>query len=352
MSTVWYTTREAVKAALDYRETSRSDAQVDRAIETASRAIEGLLHRKFYPWTGTRYLDWPNRSSARAGRLWLDANELASLTSMTSGGVVIPPASRLLRRSDGVDAPPYTHIELNLGTSAAFGIDLTSQQSIALTGVFIGCPLDEQPAGALAAAIVSTSATAITVTNGSALGVGSILRCDTERLLVTGRTLTDTAQDLGADLAANNAVVTVPVTTGALYFPREVITIDAERMRIEDVAGNSLIVRRAWDGSVLATHAAGADIYAPRALTVERGALGTTAATHLIAAPLAAHIVPAPVETLAVGMSIVELLGEASGHSRTVGEGESAREATGRGLAALRKDAITACGRQARKRAV
>src|SRR5690606_22447868 len=56
----WYTTRETVKAALDYKETARNDAQVDRAIESASRAVEGLLHRRFYPETATRYFDWPN----------------------------------------------------------------------------------------------------------------------------------------------------------------------------------------------------------------------------------------------------------------------------------------------------
>ena len=38
---IWYITREAVKAALDIKDTSRSDGQVDRAIE----AHHGLIIR-------------------------------------------------------------------------------------------------------------------------------------------------------------------------------------------------------------------------------------------------------------------------------------------------------------------
>lgn len=59
ISTPCYATREEVKSALDIKQTARNNDQVDRAIDSASRAVEGLLHRVFYPTFDTRYVDWP-----------------------------------------------------------------------------------------------------------------------------------------------------------------------------------------------------------------------------------------------------------------------------------------------------
>ncbi len=132
----------------------------------------------------------------------------------------------------------------------------------------------------------------------------------------------------------------------------EMILVDAERMLVVDVAGTTLTVKRAWDGSTLASHNAGVDIYAPRTLNVTRGALGTVAATHNLAAAVQQHVVPALVRDLNVAEAINQLQQETSGYARVIGEGENAREGTGRSLFDLRRDTITAYGRQARSRAV
>src|SRR3546814_19132909 len=79
---------------------------------------------------------------------------------------------------------------------------------------------------------------------------------------------------------------TVDVTDGTLFFVGELILIDSERMRIVDITGNNLTVVRAYGGATLAAHSLGADVYVSRRLTVDRGALGTTAAPHLHEAPL------------------------------------------------------------------
>ncbi len=85
---------------------------------------------------------------------------------------------------------------------------------------------------------------------------------------------------------------------------------------------------------------------------MERGALGTTAATHNTATAVARHVVPALVRDLAIAEAINQLQQETSGYARVIGEGENAREGTGRSLFDLRKDAVAAYGRQARARAV
>lgn len=354
---VWYATREAVKAALDIKETARSDRQVDRAIESASRQIEGVLHRTFYPQLDTRLFDWPNAQRARPWRLWLDAHELAELVEVSSGGVTIPPSDLVLYPTGG---PPYNRIEINIDSSSAFSSGDTHQQAIAVTGVYAGCRLDEEPAGVLSGS-ASADGASVDVSDGAAVGVGDLLRVGDERMTVTGRSMLDTGQDLAADLAAQAAAVTVAVANGTAYSVDEVVLINAERMLIVDIAGNNLSVKRGWDGSVLAAHSSGAHIYASRRLAVERGAVGTTAAAHDSGAALVRHVPPGPVVALCVGLSLAQVLGEQAGYARpgpasgersNVTRERTRNQKVGAGLDALWEAAYTACGRKARIRGV
>jgi hypothetical protein len=344
---IWYATREQVKAALDTAETARNDAQVDRAIESGARSIEGLLHRRFYPWTGTRYFPWPHPRYRSAFRLWLDADELISVTTLVAGGVTIPSSDYFLEPVN--TGPPFTSIEIDLGSSATFASGPTWQRAIAATGVF-GHSADEAPAGATAEAL-DNSETGVDVTDSSPIGVGTIIRVEQERMVVTGRSMLDTTQNSSALTASSSDESITGITAGTIAVG-EVILVDAERMLVVDVAGTTLTVKRAWDGSTLATHSGGTDIFAPRTLIVERGALGTTAAAHNTATAVVKHVVPALVRDLNVAEAINQLQQEGSGYARIIGEGENAREGTGRSLFDLRKDTITAYGRQARSRAV
>src|SRR6266536_1045041 len=345
---VWYATREDVKSALDLKESARANAQVDRVIESASRSVEGLLRRRFFPQVATRYFDWPSYQYALPWRLWLDQDEIISLTSMTAGGVTITPGNVNLEPANS--GPPYTRIEINLGSSSSFASGPSYQRALTLTGVF-GYSADEEPAGALAALISSTTAATADVTDSAAVGVGTIVKVDGERMLVTEKSMLTTGQTLQTPLTASVADVTVNVTTGSAYVVGETILLDSERMLVVDVAGNALTVRRAYDGSVLASHS-GSTIYAPRRLTVTRGALGTTAATHSNAAPVVRHVVPGLVRELAVAEAVNTLEQEQSGYARVVGEGEAAIEVRGQGLQSIRMAALDRYGRRARSRAV
>ncbi|HEY1380908.1 MAG TPA: hypothetical protein VGF55_29175, partial [Gemmataceae bacterium] len=118
-----YCSREAIKRALDIKETARADWQIDRAIETASDQIDGgadganrgagLLRRRFYPEDDTRYFDWPDGQGTRPWRVWLNQHDLISATQIVSGGVTL--SDYFLRPDDG---PPFTHIEVDLGSQS------------------------------------------------------------------------------------------------------------------------------------------------------------------------------------------------------------------------------------------
>jgi hypothetical protein len=357
-----YCTRESVKRALDYAETARTDGQVDRAIEAASDSVEGLLHRRFYPQIATRSFDWPNLSYARPWQLWLDSNEVISVTTLTSGGVTIAPSAYFLRRADDLDEPPYNLLEINLNSAAAFGGGTTPQRDISITGLF-GYRNDEAPVGTLAGNPNTTAAT-VDVSDSSRVGVGDIIRIDNERMLVTGKTMLDTAQTLTADVAASNAATTVPVATGSAYSADEVILVDAERMLVIDVAGNNLIVKRAWDGTALAAHTTGTHVYAPRTLAVQRGAVGTTAASHTSTTPVVRHAPPGLVRDLCVALALDQVLQEPSGYARagavqdnshnniSTSNIRSSKNKLGLGIDSLLDRAETRYGRQARTRAV
>lgn len=349
MTVPWYARREDVKAALDVKMTARSDFLVDRAIAAASRNLDGgrniggLLHRRFYPEVATREVDWPTRDQ---GSWWIrfpHGWELVSLTSLTVGGTTVTVGDVKLYPLDG---PPYHQIQVLLSSSASFGSGDTHQGNALVNGLW-GYDDESEPAGALAAALSTATATSVVVTDGSTVGVGDVLKAGTERMIVTGRGASvDTGQDTTGALAAQASADAVPVGDGTGFAVGEVVTVGTERMLVVDVVGNTLTVRRAWDGTTLAAHSTGADVYASRAVTVERGSLGTTAAAHSTGAALTRMVIPGPVRELCEDEAVGELLGKQHGHSRTVGSGDNEREASGRGLARKRLDVYASHGRK------
>lgn len=343
-----YAAREDIKNALDVLETSRAEPQIDRVLRSATDMVEGMLKRRFYPEVRTMTFDWPDRhgSAGASWKLYLNQHELISVTSLTSGGAVIPPSEFMLRPDDG---PPFTRIETDLSTSSAFEAGSTTQRAISVSGVF-GYSADENPAGTLAAGI-DASVTTVDVSDGSLVGVGNLLRAGTERMVATGRSFLDSAEDLAVNVTAASQV-SITVTDGSAFNTGETILIDAERMLITDIAGNVLAVKRAWDGTTLEAHTAPADVYVSRRLTVVRGALGTTAAAHLSADPLFVHAVPPLIQNLTVAEGMAQLVQERTGYARTIGSGEGEREVRGVGLADLREQAMWAYGRRMRTRAV
>jgi hypothetical protein len=355
---VWLCWREDVTEALDYQTTARDNRQIDRAIRTASGNVLSQLNRTdVAPTTGTRYFPWPWPEYARSYVLWLDANELLSVTTLTAGGVTIPSTDYFLEPQ--AYGPPYNRVEIDLASSSAFGGGDTHQRNVAITGDW-GLTSDTDSAGTLTTAMTDTTGTSVACSDASLVGVGAVLICGTERMIVTGRSWAATS-DTDTLTAVNNDQA-VNVTSGAAYSPGEVLLIDQERVKVLDIAGNVLTVKRAWDGTTLAAHTA-ATIYASRALTVTRGALGSTAATHAINAALTTVRIPGLVRSLTAAEAILQLQREQAGYTTTdraktlsagggKNNGSGGQSVTTSAIDDLRDAAYSSYGRKARSRVV
>lgn len=355
MGRVWYATREEVQDAFDVREAAHRASQIDNAIASASDSIDALLNRHKHglaPRIATRYFDWPQRFSA-AHRLWLDENELISVSSLTAGGTAIASSDYFLEPVNS--GPPYTYIEIDQDSSAAFQPSGTTQRAIAITGTW-GIEDDQDPAGALAEALDS-SETAVDVTDASLVGVGSVLQVDSERMIVTDRASLATGVNLGTALTAVSSDRTIAGISGG-FSVGEILLIGTERMKIIENNGTDLTVVRGYDGSVLAAHAIGAGLFAYRTLTVERGALGSTAAAHNTATAVTKWAVPALIRDLCRAEAITRLEQEFSAYGARVFSDEAERDSSGtevvsgRGLTDVRRQCQRMYKRKFRKRAI
>lgn len=347
---VFFASRDAVMDAADQKASAYTSSQIDRLIDSSSRAVESLIRKTCVaPTIATRSWPWPNSQNATS-KLWLDGTPLLSLTTLTSGGQTIPPAGYYLEPDQY--GPPYYSIEINQGSNYMFaGGSSGPQRSITVTGVF-GESNDERAEGVLGAALSTTTGTTLLASKN--IGVGSVLRVDAERMIITDKSFVSSGQT--GTLAASAAAQTLAVADGTQFTARESLLIDAERLLIVDIAGNNLIVKRMWSGTTLAAHTT-APIFWARSMTVTRGALGTTAATHLVAAPAVRWVVPGLIEQLTVAYTLAGLQNEANAYGPRTGSnsgsGGGEMPITNASLIAqLEKMVIAAYGRPARMRAV
>ena len=351
MAQAWYCTREQVKSALDFQETARNNTLIDRAIGAASRSINTQMHRTFYPWDGTRYFGFPQRDMP-SWRLWLNENDLVSASAVTAGGVAVPAIDYFLEPVNS--GPPFRSIELDLESSAEFTSGDTWQRNIAITGTW-GWWDEQESVGTLSSNLDAdiTDMATVTWTQPRDVGVGSILKVDSERIIITEMSFVDSTQNTSGSLTASAADVTVGVTSGTGFYVGEVIRIDSERMLIVDLGTTTLTVKRAWDGSVLAAHNTGADVYGKTGIEIARAQLGSTLAAHTTPDVVYRWIVPPLINDLCVAEAMVQLQGEQSAYGKGGSAGGDMPEGSpGRGLGALRKSVYAAFGRKARHMAV
>jgi hypothetical protein len=332
---------------------ARARAEINRAIASASRSVDAFCARppeSFAPVLATRTFDWPDAAQARAGRLWLDDQPLASASRIESADVEIVAADYFLRPDNG---PPFGYIEIDRASAAAFAGGLTAQRSIEITGIWLAAPPENAAAGALAEALDATETEVQVSATGAALvDVGSILLCESERMIVTERAMLDTTVNTGSALAESVASRSLTVADGTAFVAGELLLIESERVLVNDIAGNVLILERAIDGTALAAHDAGVDVYASRSLTVTRGALGTTAATHADTTALTVHVPAASVAELTEAYALTALSNRSSGYAQTPGAGENSRRPTGTSIPELERRVWDAYGNKVRHRAV
>lgn len=346
-----YCSRDDLISALDLYETgnSHTNAQLDRAIQDASDAIDGAMHRKFYPEDATRYFDWPNWQYAQPWRIYYDQYDLVSATSVLTGTTNIPLGNLFFEPANKEANEPYTYMEINRSTNSAYGFSSTPQHDVSVTGTW-GYTAQTAPAGTLAASILAADLT-MTISDGTQLGVGDLAVIGSERILVQDKKFTDTSVSYTGLSTAVNSDNVAGVADGTKFAVGEMLRVDSEQLLITDIQGNNLIVKRAWGGTVLATHSSGT-LYAARLLTVSRGMYGTTAADASQDASVSRHVPPSGIRNLCIAEALNSVLGETSGYGRTVGEGDNAMAATGSGLAGKWAQAIRRYARKARTGAI
>lgn len=351
MPAIYYCTIEDVRDALESKASAYDETRIGRAIEAATKDVDDVVQwhdEHFRPILETRYFSWPAEQTSPYWRLWLDGNGLISISTLTSGGNTITASDYFLEPQ--AYGPPYDRIEINRGGSASFDYtNSTSQRAVSVTGLW-GHSDDRETVGTLVGAINDSVGT-LTVSNGSMAGVGDHLLIDDERLIVTAKTWVDSGQNSGGALAASVADGTLAVSDGTAFAAGELLLVNAERMLVLDVAGNNLVVKRAVDGTTLAAHLTGQDVYARRGCTVTRAAQGSAAAAHLDGATVERHAVPGDVRELAIASAITHLLLGRSGYAREYGP-QGAGTKLGVGLPDLRERVAGNYGRQCRFRTV
>jgi len=335
----WYTTRERVKRASDTVTGVRFNADIDAQIESASRAVDALLNRRVLPWTEELPFSYPQKDG-RPGVLYLGDLDLLSVSQLTRDDdteTAIASTDYFLEPAD--IGPPYFWIEIDKTTSAYFAGLNTSQRAVRVTGDW-GYSNRTRSAGTVASGLAdSDSATSMVVSNGALVDVGNLLLCQNERLFVTAKSAADTLANLSANADADTADETITVNDLSLVHVDEIITVDSERMLVYDKAAASgagnLFCKRAWDGTNLASHSSGADVYAQRTCTVERGVNGSTAATHSNGTPLTAYDPPADIQQLCLAYVLNHFAQNQARWQGGIGSGDAVIEATGKALGKL-----------------
>lgn len=339
MTQVSYCTRERVQQALGQADSVRNNRRIDDVIRAASRNIEGWTHHRFYPTTRTIY---PYAGLVQGGILWLDSIdlEMVSISSLTTSGTALVLNTDYFY-PDAQDGVPYTAIRLLDSSSASWPTD---DRGIVIVGEQ-GASADTVAAGVLAADISSAGAGVMQISDAGLIGVGDLVTVDSERVIVTEKTLITTTATVSSTLAASNGARTLAVSDGTLLKVGELIAIGAERMFIESIAGNNVTVTRAENGSILAEHLSTAAIFAPRSCTISRGQTGTTAATHTAGATLLRNDPPALVQESCLALAEVALEQGKAGYGRTTGSSDAEREFSGRGVRQIMEDLQAAYGR-------
>lgn len=350
VSRICYATREQVKRAGNIHG-AEQHARVDRIIQAVSKAMETDTRTWFVPRSYTATFPWCpgplNRATPPEILLPADLLSLSNLTVAIAGQtpIVVPSTSyRLQAKTSGA---PYTRIVLTRDVLPWTGSDpiiegLTwpdaTTYTVSATGVW-GRSSHTAPAGALVGAINDT-VLALVCSDSGLIGVGDALLIGSEQFLVTDRAMVDTTATLNGALTKGMSETLVPIDVGSKVLPGEVVTVDAERMYVEDVTGNALVVVRQYDGSTLAAHNTATALYAPRSLRVARaqgkgadGTGGTTAASHSDGDLIAVYLPPEDVRNAVLARSIATIEQEQAGYGRVVGTGEGARPYSGKAVA-------------------
>jgi hypothetical protein len=339
-----YATREAVKLASagTIQGAVLNDA-LDRHIDAITREIDDLVaddasRASFIPITETRYLDGSGDHAwtpflLSISELKVDEDGDGTYeTTLTAADYWLWPDNEDAKR----------RIDLN-PQSTVLTVFPVGRRRIQVIGSWGYSSLSVAAGGVTAGLAASAGATTFEASDSSLIGIGDCLLIGTEQVFVTSKVALDIAQNTSGALTASvtNTALTLGGAPTVAVKAGEVLRIESELVRVNSVnSTTSFEVTRAYDGSTLAAHSGGADVYVYRTITIERGVNGTTAATHPDATAIARYYPPSDVTDLCIAEVIGRLMQEQSGWGREIGTGDGAREYRGSELRHLRERLI------------
>jgi hypothetical protein len=157
------------------------------------------------------------------------------------------------------------------------------------------------------------------VDNGGNVSPGMILLIDTEQELVTSWAAPiDSTTTLNGAIA-NPTIQTFTLTDGTKVNIGEIIRLDFEQMKVLDKQGNSIYVARGWSRTAAVTHLTGIAAFVYRTVNVQRAINGTTIAAHTAPADILRYMVPDDILFLTKEIATLMLNKSKSGYQGRTG---------------------------------
>jgi len=306
-----YCTVDELLEDLDAEGVRVSPARVLDKIRAASQWIDRRIGA-FIPVTETRYFDGDGTREVYVDPLLSLTSITVDEISVTASEALVYPRNRLWQHGPGIRlvADP---------DAVSFYAFTRSHNNVAVTGRW-GLYEDTRATGATTAS-QAEDAESLVVDNAAGISPGAVVLVEDEQEVVTGHgSPTDSTADSAEALTTEDEVVTV--SDGTKVSIGEVIRIEFEQMKVLDIAGNDLLVSRGWNLTKRASHDSGKDVDVYRTFTVSRGANGTTAAAHSDAA-ISRYVAPEDIRWLCKQMAGLMLKKADSGFSGRVGSPET-----------------------------
>ena len=180
------------------------DADLEIILENASRHLDDLTGREFYPRIETRYFSVPESRELR-----LDADLLEVITLTNGDGTAISSTQYYTLPRNRA---PYYALVLKIGSTEAWDINATDddEYTIGINGVWAyhnTYSLAWKSVGTLGADIASTTTTTATMTGGHSVLTSKIYRVDNEIFIpsvVSTNTLTLYGRGMNGSTAATH----------------------------------------------------------------------------------------------------------------------------------------------------
>lgn len=190
---------------------------------------------------------------------------------------------------------PYTNIDVD-PDAVNLSNWLQEKDSVVITGRW-GLFEKSEDSGATIGASQSAVSLSLLVSDGSKLSPGMVILIGSEQQLVTGfGEISASATTLSEDIDLVEEEINV--ANGTLIFVGETIRCGFEQMKVLDINGNTLYVKRGWNGTKKVIHSTAGAVDVYRTFSVERAVNGTTAGIHTMGSYISRYLVPEDVRIL------------------------------------------------------